>query len=147
MPCQITLPAATAARLRMARRLPDFGQALEALPDDQVVDAARVPQLRLLCWNRASLLLTAREDFDLYEANWRFVEPAAFEPAEAALVATLANRFGGEILNVRVAVGSASPPSGGLGTGPPRSALPGPRGLARLAHRGAEQQSGAHRAS
>lgn len=100
MPCQLTLPAATAARLRMSLRQPGFGEALEALLDDWVFDAARFPQLRLLCWNRASLLLTAREAFDLYEANWRFVEPAALEPAEAALVTALAQRFGGGILNV-----------------------------------------------
>jgi hypothetical protein len=100
VPCQLTLPAATATRLRMALRQPGFGEALEALLDDWVIDAARFPQLRLLCWNRSSLLLTAREALDLYEANWRFVEPGALEPAEAALVAALAQRLGGGVLNI-----------------------------------------------
>ncbi len=100
VPCQLTLPAATATRLRMALRQPGFGEALEALLDHWVIDAARFPQLRLLCWNRANLLLTAREALDLYEANWRFVKPAALEPAEASLVAALAQRFGGGVLNV-----------------------------------------------
>jgi hypothetical protein len=94
VPAQFNLPVALAARLAVARRNPDFEQSLAAFLDEQVVDAARYPQLALLCWNRRDALLPAREAFELYEGNRRFVDPSRMDEGERTLFDALVSRYG-----------------------------------------------------
>ena len=70
---QLRLPAPLAAQPRFAARPPGFADALSALLDGETVETARYPQLKLLCWNRRSPLLSAADAWSLYERNWRFI--------------------------------------------------------------------------
>jgi hypothetical protein len=98
--CQVKLRPPTAAKLRDALSLPGAEEALAAFLDDLIIDAREFPGLRDLLWNRDSTRVTAREAFDLYERNWRFLEPATLSVIERALIDRLALRFGGGLLNV-----------------------------------------------
>ena len=91
---RLRLPAPLAAQLTFAARQPGFAAALSAFLDAETVEAARYPQLKLLCWNRRSPLLSAADAWSLYERNWRFIEPGQLEPAERQLIDRLALRFG-----------------------------------------------------
>ena len=75
-------------------RQPDFAAALSAFLDAETVEADRYPQLKLLCWDRRSPLLSAADAWSLYERNWRLIEPGQLEPAERQLIGRLALRFG-----------------------------------------------------
>jgi hypothetical protein len=97
---QLVLPKATAARLSIVRRQPDFPTWLDSVLDQFVVRIADFPQLRDLAWNRADEFITAREAFQLYERNWRFVEPERLEPHERALLDRLKDQFGRGVLLV-----------------------------------------------
>lgn len=90
---RLRLPALLAAQLMFAARQPGFAAALSAFLDAETVEAARYPQLKLLCWNRRSPLLSAADAWSLYERNWRFIEPGQFEPVERQLIDRLALRF------------------------------------------------------
>ena len=98
--CQVKLRPQTAAKLRDTLALSGAEDALEAFLDDLVVDAREYSGLRDLLWNRTDTRVTAREAFDLYESNWRFLEPADLSVAERGLIDRLARRFGGGLLNV-----------------------------------------------
>lgn len=100
VPCQVKLPAATARRLREALVVPGMAEALDAFLADEVIDAARFPNLRLLLWNRSGNRVSARDAFSLYENNWRLVDMASMPDHERALVRKLADRFGRGLLNV-----------------------------------------------
>ncbi len=54
-----------------------------------LVEVARYPQLKMLCWSRRSSWLSTEDAWSLYERNWRFVEVKAFEPEERGLVERL----------------------------------------------------------
>ena len=91
---QLRLPAPLAARLMFAAQQPAFIAALSEFLDSALVEAARYPQLKLLCWNRRSTWLSAADAWSLYERNWRFIENERLEPAERALIDRLNARFG-----------------------------------------------------
>ncbi len=91
---QFVLPEPLAARLAVARRDPDFEQALARFLDVEVVDVARYPQLALLCWNRSGTLVTAREAHALYEGNRRFIDATRMDAGERALFDSLNARHG-----------------------------------------------------
>ena len=96
---QLTLPAAVAAKLAAARRAPDFIERLDAALGRLVVRLGDYPQLRDLAWNRADELIPAREAFQLYERNWRFLDSSALDERERALIAHLKTEFGNEEIN------------------------------------------------
>jgi len=53
------------------------------------------PELALLVWNGdPTRPISPEEAFNLYENNWRFVEPAKMCRAEKELVAELTKKFG-----------------------------------------------------
>jgi hypothetical protein len=57
------------------------------------------PELARLVWNGdPARPITPQEAFNLYENNWRFVEPAKMCRAEKTLVAELAKKFGHGVL-------------------------------------------------
>jgi transcriptional regulator with XRE-family HTH domain len=60
------------------------------------------PQLRRLAWQVAddTQVLTPREALDLYERNWRHVQPDALEPRERALIGALQKVYGKGALDV-----------------------------------------------
>lgn len=96
---QLLLPEKTAAKLAVARRAPDFAQLLDEALDELIVRLADYPQLRDLAWNRTDDYMPAREAFQLYERNWRFVEPDRLDPAERTLIDRLKARFGAGVIN------------------------------------------------
>lgn len=95
---QLALPADVAAKLAVARRAPQFVAQLDAALDRLVVRLADYPQLRDLAWNRVDEFIAAKEAFQLYERNWRLLDPQALDDRERALIARLKTEFGhGEI--------------------------------------------------
>ena len=91
---RLRLPAPLAAQVMFAARQPGFAAALSAFLDAETVETSCFPQLKLLCWNRRSPLLSSADAWSLYERNWRFMEPGQLEPAERQLIDRLALRFG-----------------------------------------------------
>ena len=98
--CHLKLRRPAAERLRLARREPGFAAALEQFLGNLVIDVRDYPNLRLLCWNRAEMLLSARDAFALYERNWRLVDPSRLDARERALIERLSQTYGNGLLNV-----------------------------------------------
>jgi hypothetical protein len=96
---QLTLPQEVARKLAVARRSRDFPELLDAALDRIVVRTGEYPQLRDLAWNRTDELISAKEAFQLYERNWRFVEPERLEPRERELIERLKVQFGKGLIN------------------------------------------------
>jgi hypothetical protein len=96
---ELALPAAVAAKLAVARRSADFAGTLDRALDRAVVRVADYPQLRDLAWSRTDELIGAKEAFQLYERNWRFIEPGRLDERERALIARLKSEFGGGEIN------------------------------------------------
>ena len=96
---QLVLPGSTAAKLTVARRTADFPELLDDALDQLIVHLPDYPQLRDLAWNRTDEYIPAKEAFQLYERNWRFVEPGRLDPEERALIDRLKARFGGGVIN------------------------------------------------
>lgn len=60
------------------------------------VRLADYPQLKRLAWQRQGLAeLGAAEALNLYERNWRHIDPASLGPAERELVQALVDKLGG----------------------------------------------------
>lgn len=97
---ELQLPAPLAKRLRIAARTADFGDALEALINELVLDIDEWPVLRTLAWNRADKWIPAEEAFALYERNWRFVTLEQPGDEEARLIDRLKEKYGDGMLNV-----------------------------------------------
>ena len=96
---QIALPAGVAEKLAAARRAPNFPELLDRALDRLVVRLADYPQLRDLAWNRVDELITANEAFQLYERNWRLLDPANLDERERALIARLKADLGHDEIN------------------------------------------------
>lgn len=96
---QLLVPEDTAAKLAVARLAADFTQALDLALDELIVHLPDYPQLRDLAWNRTDEYLPAKEAFQLYERNWRFVAPDRLDPQERALIDRLKAKFGGGVIN------------------------------------------------
>ena len=96
---ELSLPVALAAKLAVARRSKDFTRSLEHALDRTIIRLADYPQLKELAWNRADEFVPAREAFQLYERNWRFIEPSRLDEHERALIARLKSEFGGGEIN------------------------------------------------
>lgn len=97
---ELRLPAEQAERLRAVAHTPHFQQTFDRFLQDQVLDINAWPALRELAWNRADRWIPAKDALALYERNWRFVEPERLTQAEADLIDSLKQRFGGGVLNV-----------------------------------------------
>jgi hypothetical protein len=96
---QLTLPAVVAAKLAAARRAPDFVAQLDSALGSLVVRLADYPQLRDLAWNRVDDLIPAKQAFQLYERNWRLLDPRTLDERERALIEQLKAKFGNEEIN------------------------------------------------
>ena len=96
---QLTVPAAVAAKLSAARRSADFIEQLDSALDGLVVRLADYPQLKDLAWNRVDEFIPAREAFQLYERNWRLLDPETLDDRERALIAHLKAKLGNEEIN------------------------------------------------
>jgi hypothetical protein len=96
---QLVLPRDIACKLAVARRAADFPDLLDDALDQLIVHLPDYPQLRDLAWNRTDEYIPAKEAFQLYERNWRFVEPGRLDPKESALIDRLKARFGGGLIN------------------------------------------------
>lgn len=65
------------------------------------VAVARYPQLHSLAWSRPpGAVLDGADALALYERNWRFIDAAALDPDERALIAALVARYGNGVLHV-----------------------------------------------
>jgi hypothetical protein len=96
---QLTVPAAVAAKLSAARRSADFIEQLDSALDSLVVRLADYPQLEDLAWNRVDEFIPAKEAFQLYERNWRLLDPKTLDDRERALIAHLKAKLGNEEIN------------------------------------------------
>ncbi|HEX7235812.1 MAG TPA: hypothetical protein VF405_02550 [Gammaproteobacteria bacterium] len=96
---QLTLPASVAAKLAAARGGPSFVAQIDEALNGLVVRLADYPQLKDLAWNRADEFITAKEAFQLYERNWRFIDPSALDDRERALIARLKADLGNDEIN------------------------------------------------
>lgn len=67
---------------------------------ERKIAIAAYPQLRLLVWQGARRRISERDALALYEANWRFVDPAKLEPHEAELIDQLKESHAAGVLNV-----------------------------------------------
>jgi hypothetical protein len=95
---QITLPRQMAVKLAAARRMTDFAGQLDVALDRLVIRPADYAQLHDLMWNRTDEFIPAREAFQLYERNWRFVAVTELDDRERHLIERLKTEFGnGEI--------------------------------------------------
>jgi hypothetical protein len=95
---RLKLPSPLARRFLFASRQPGFLAALTKLLDAETIEVSRYPQLKLLCWNRRNQFLGAEDAWNLYERNWRFIEPDRLEASERRLIESLASRFGGGLM-------------------------------------------------
>lgn len=60
------------------------------------IHLADYPQLQRLAWQLHGVAaLTPKEALNLYERNWRHIEPSAMDPRERALVEALATELAG----------------------------------------------------
>jgi hypothetical protein len=96
---QLVLPSGVAAKLAIARRAPQFVQQLDDALDRLVIGLADYPQLRDLAWNRVDPFIPASEAFQLYERNWRLLDPSTLDDRERALIARLKADFGNDEIN------------------------------------------------
>ena len=96
---QLTVPRSTADRIAVARRSGELDRVLKEALDRNVICVSEYPQLMELMWNRSDALISAREAFQLYERNWRFVRDADLQPQERELIDRLAKDFGGGVIN------------------------------------------------
>lgn len=96
---QLVLPQQTAAKLRALRTRPEFTQLLEAALDRVVIHLGDYPQLNDLAWNRTDDFIPAKEAFQLYERNWRFVDLDRLEPHERDLLDRLRVEYGSGVIN------------------------------------------------
>lgn len=96
---QLALPSGVAAKLAAARRAPQFVQQLDDALDRLVVGLADYAELRDLAWNRVDQFIPASEAFQLYERNWRLLDPSALDDRERALIARLKADFGNDEIN------------------------------------------------
>lgn len=97
---RLKLPVALAERLAFAGRQEGFETAFSVFLRAETIEIADYPQLKLLCWNRRGRFVSAREAWELYERNWRFVERDQLEAPEQELIGMLAARFGRGVMNV-----------------------------------------------
>ena len=97
---RLKLPVALAERLAFAAKQEGFEAALNAFLENETIAIAHYPQLALLCWNRRGRFISAREAWDIFERNWRFIERDQMEAPERELIRALASRFGGGVMNV-----------------------------------------------
>jgi hypothetical protein len=98
-PVQLRLPRELGAKLLSASRQPGFNADLERFLDEALINVADYPGLRSIMWSRRDARIPAREAFQLYERNWRFIDVARLSAAERALIDRLVARYGGGLLN------------------------------------------------
>lgn len=96
---QLKLPKRVAEKLAVARGSRDFVERLEAALDRLLVRVADYPELKDLTWNRRDPLIPAREAFELYERNWRFVDREHLTDGERRLIERLKDEYGNGELN------------------------------------------------
>lgn len=103
------LAAAAVLGLRVELLLPPVTLSESSTATDSLADHLPLrirlhdfPQLRRLAWQVAddAQELTPREALDLYERNWRHVEPDALESRERALIKALQQVYGKGLLDV-----------------------------------------------
>lgn len=96
---QLAVPGALAEKMAVARRADLLTQALDEALDRSVIRIQDYPQLADLAWNRRDEFVLAREAFQLYERNWRFVDANALVPEERRLIERLKAEFGAGVMN------------------------------------------------
>jgi hypothetical protein len=96
---QLATPKALAAKIAVARRAGTLEHALNEALDRAVIRVSDYPQLADLAWNRNDEFIAAREAFQLYERNWRFVDMKSLTPRETQLIDRLKLEFGAGVIN------------------------------------------------
>jgi hypothetical protein len=96
---QLAVPRELAEKMAAARRADLLTRALGEALDRTVVRVHDYPQLADLAWNQSDEFMPAREAFQLYERNWRFVDANALLPGERRLIERLKAEFGSGVMN------------------------------------------------
>lgn len=96
---QLAVRRPLAEKIAVARRAEGFTQALDEALDRTVVRVNDYPRLSDLTWNRSDGFIAAREAFQLYERNWRFIDVAGLDPGERRLIERLKAEFGAGVIN------------------------------------------------
>lgn len=96
---QIKLPIRFLGKLRTGMLNAGFVQKFYEFLDQEIIKIDEYPDLALLCWNRKAEYMTRREAFELYEANWRFLDESSLQTHERTLVSELTWDFGRGVLN------------------------------------------------
>jgi len=87
--------ASAASALGLALDLRDVRPAAQAEALPERIRLEDYPQLQGLAWQLGGVTeLGPREALDLYERNWRHVDPTSLSLTEAALIRALARAFG-----------------------------------------------------
>jgi hypothetical protein len=94
-------------KYRARKDHPLFGRLKDLFQDAQPqveelgdVDLQDTPVLRSLLWTgKQRSHIPAREAFEHYERNWRFVRRTALRPKERKLIDRLAKAYGGGLIN------------------------------------------------
>lgn len=90
------LSAIDALGLQLELRAPDAPPTASAPALPERIRLDEHPELQRLAWQMHGVEdLSAQEALNLYERNWRHIDPARLGPAEAALIQALVNRQGG----------------------------------------------------
>lgn len=88
--------AAAAGALGLALAIVDPAAPTQRPKVPKRIQLSKYPQLKKLAWQLQGVKdLSPREALDLYERNWRHVDPAAMTEKEAELVDGLTREFGG----------------------------------------------------
>lgn len=95
----LRLPHRLAEKLKAGMKQEDFAAALHALVDRQVLCIDDYENLRLISWNRAGRFVSRAEAFQLYESNWRHVDPKGMSVDERDLIEQLAQEHGNGVIN------------------------------------------------
>lgn len=95
----VYLSAAEALGLNLNLQKPHSVRAIPFITNsdkaDETIKLANYPQLKQLAWHiQGQTDISQEEALNLYERNWRFVEPSNLEPEEAALIHKLSQTVG-----------------------------------------------------
>ena len=96
---QLRLPRGLAEKLKAGLKQAGFTADLRAFIDYHVICIDDFENLRLLAWNRTSRFVTRTEAFQLYERNWRHVDPNGMSAEEHELIAQLKQEYGNGVIN------------------------------------------------
>jgi hypothetical protein len=96
---QFAAPERLAQKIAVVRRAGTLEQILDEALNRAVIRLRDYPQLADLAWNRGDEFIPAKEAFQLYERNWRFVNQHTLSEREVQLLDRLKREYGAGVVN------------------------------------------------